>query len=141
MRQGGTAFRPRVPDIVAAAGLSNDAYRHFPSKDALVARLRSYVRMSPPAPSLGCWWPTSARCGPGPQRDGGARYAAAPRAAGVPVGFTEYVGMPHGYLDFPGICRRAPQALAGLCAEQTAALVQPLAAKEHSASEPAPFLP
>ena len=36
--RGGTASRPRVADIVAAAGLSNDAfYRHFPSKDALVA--------------------------------------------------------------------------------------------------------
>ncbi|WP_322762825.1 TetR/AcrR family transcriptional regulator [Frankia sp. Cr2] len=52
MRQCGTASRPRVADIVAAAGLSNDAfYRHFPSKDALVAalledgaeRLTSYV--------------------------------------------------------------------------------------------------
>jgi AcrR family transcriptional regulator len=40
MRQGGLAARPRVADIVAAAGLSNDAfYRHFPSKDALVAAL------------------------------------------------------------------------------------------------------
>ncbi|MFI5539301.1 TetR/AcrR family transcriptional regulator [Nocardia sp. NPDC051900] len=36
----GTTGRPRVSDIVAAAGLSNDAfYRHFPSKDALVAAL------------------------------------------------------------------------------------------------------
>jgi AcrR family transcriptional regulator len=52
MRRGGTAARPRVADIVAAAGLSNEAfYRHFPSKDALVAalledgaeRLASYV--------------------------------------------------------------------------------------------------
>jgi AcrR family transcriptional regulator len=52
MRQGGTACRPRVADIVAAAGLSNEAfYRHFPSKDALIAalledgteRLASYV--------------------------------------------------------------------------------------------------
>jgi AcrR family transcriptional regulator len=52
MRQCGTASRPRVSDIVAAAGLSNDAfYRHFPSKDALVVailedgaeRLRSYL--------------------------------------------------------------------------------------------------
>lgn len=35
-RDGGA----RVADIVAAAGLSNDAfYRHFPSKDALVAAL------------------------------------------------------------------------------------------------------
>ena len=48
----GTESRPRVADIVAAAGLSNDAfYRHFASKDALVAailedgteRLGSYV--------------------------------------------------------------------------------------------------
>src|SRR5437660_5249790 len=48
----GTAARARVADIVAAAGLSNDAfYRHFPSKDALVCaiiedgtqRLASYV--------------------------------------------------------------------------------------------------
>jgi acetyl esterase len=31
--------------------------------------------------------------------------------------------MPHGYLNFPGLCRSAPQALAELCAEQQAALV------------------
>lgn len=52
MRRCGTASRPRVADIVAEAGLSNDAfYRHFRSKDALVAalvadgalRLRSYL--------------------------------------------------------------------------------------------------
>jgi len=52
MRRCGTTSRPRVADIVAAAGLSNDAfYRHFTSKDALVAailedggeRLRSYL--------------------------------------------------------------------------------------------------
>jgi AcrR family transcriptional regulator len=36
----GTTSKPRVADIVAAAGLSNDAfYRHFASKDALVAAL------------------------------------------------------------------------------------------------------
>lgn len=40
IRRNGTSARPRVADIVAAAGLSNDAfYRHFPSKDALVAAL------------------------------------------------------------------------------------------------------
>jgi AcrR family transcriptional regulator len=40
IRQCGTASRPRVADIVAAAGLSNEAfYRHFPSKDSLVAAL------------------------------------------------------------------------------------------------------
>ena len=52
MRRCGTTSRPRVADIVTAAGLSNEAfYRHFPSKDALVAallddgagRLRSYL--------------------------------------------------------------------------------------------------
>src|SRR3954464_11273722 len=52
MRRCGTESRPRVADIVAEAGLSNDAfYRHFVSKDALVvailedgaARLRSYL--------------------------------------------------------------------------------------------------
>jgi AcrR family transcriptional regulator len=53
MRTCGTASSPRVADIVAAAGLSNDAfYRHFASKEALVAailedgtiRLTSYLR-------------------------------------------------------------------------------------------------
>jgi AcrR family transcriptional regulator len=40
IRQSGTRSRPRVADIVAAAGLSNEAfYRHFPSKDSLVAAL------------------------------------------------------------------------------------------------------
>lgn len=40
MRRGGTDRRPRVADIVAEAGLSNDAfYRHFPSKDALVTAI------------------------------------------------------------------------------------------------------
>lgn len=52
MRDRGTDATPRVADIVAAAGLSNDAfYRHFRSKDALVAailedgtqRLMSYL--------------------------------------------------------------------------------------------------
>ena len=53
MRTCGTASSPRVADIVAAAGLSNDAfYRHFASKESLVAtiladgtvRLTSYLR-------------------------------------------------------------------------------------------------
>jgi AcrR family transcriptional regulator len=52
MRSYGTSARPRVSDIVTAAGLSNDAfYRHFASKEALVAailedgteRLESYL--------------------------------------------------------------------------------------------------
>jgi AcrR family transcriptional regulator len=52
MQRSGSSARARVADIVAAAGLSNEAfYRHFPSKDALVAavfedgaeRLKSYL--------------------------------------------------------------------------------------------------
>ena len=40
MDRCGTTSRPRVADIVAEAGLSNDAfYRHFPSKDALVTAI------------------------------------------------------------------------------------------------------
>jgi acetyl esterase len=55
-----------------------------------------------------------------PLRDEGIRYAERLREAGVPVRLTEYVGMPHGYLNFPRICRAAPQALAEVCAEQRA---------------------
>ncbi|MGW1739322.1 TetR/AcrR family transcriptional regulator [Nocardia sp. NPDC001965] len=69
VRRCGTSTRPRVADIVAAAGLSNDAfYRHFRSKDALMAavladgaeRLADYVahRMSKeadPAARVRCW--------------------------------------------------------------------------------------
>jgi acetyl esterase/lipase len=58
-----------------------------------------------------------------PIRDDGLRYAAALRAAGVPVRTTTYVGMPHGYLSFPRLCRSAPQALAELCAELESALL------------------
>jgi acetyl esterase/lipase len=69
-----------------------------------------------------------------PLREHGVRYAAALRSAGVPVRFTEYVGMPHGYLNFPGICRAAPQALAEICAEQSAALTRPAAAVPEAAA-------
>jgi AcrR family transcriptional regulator len=69
MRRCGTSSRPRVADIVAAAGLSNDAfYRHFRSKDALVAalledgieRLRSYLahqmaKETTPQGKVRCW--------------------------------------------------------------------------------------
>ncbi|SEO74894.1 alpha/beta hydrolase [Trujillonella endophytica] len=57
-----------------------------------------------------------------PIRDDGLRYAAVLEAAGVPVRTTTYVGMPHGFLAFPKLCRSAPQALGELCAELHAAL-------------------
>jgi len=57
-----------------------------------------------------------------PLREDGTRYADKLKAAGIPVRFTMYVGMPHGFLNFPGLCRSAPQALAELLAEQQAAL-------------------
>jgi acetyl esterase/lipase len=60
-----------------------------------------------------------------PLRQDGVKYAEALRSAGVAVRFTEYVGMPHGYLNFPGVCRSAPQAMAEICNEQKAALTQP----------------
>jgi AcrR family transcriptional regulator len=69
MHDCGTSARPRVADIVAAAGLSNDAfYRHFRSKDDLVnalledgaERLRSYLahqmaKTRTPAAQVRCW--------------------------------------------------------------------------------------
>lgn len=55
-------------------------------------------------------------------RDDGRRYAQRLRAAGVPVRFTEYAGMPHGFLSLPGLCRFAPQALAEIAAELRARL-------------------
>lgn len=66
-----------------------------------------------------------------PLRGNGIRYAEALRDAGVPVRLTEYVGMPHGFLNFPGLCRIASQAVAEICAEQKAALIR------HPAAVPA----
>jgi acetyl esterase len=57
-----------------------------------------------------------------PIRDDGLRYAAALQAAGVSVRTTTYVGMPHGYMTFPKLCRSAPQAIGELCAELSSAL-------------------
>jgi AcrR family transcriptional regulator len=69
MRRCGTDSRPRVADIVAEAGLSNEGfYRHFASKDALVAailddgteRLLSYLahqmaKERTPVGRVRCW--------------------------------------------------------------------------------------
>lgn len=59
-----------------------------------------------------------------PLRSDGIRYAAALRDAGVPVRFTDYVGVPHGFVNFPGLSRSAAQAVAEICAEQAAALTR-----------------
>jgi acetyl esterase len=57
-----------------------------------------------------------------PLRDDGIKYAGALRAAGVPARLSEYPGMPHGFLNFPGLCRGARPALAELISQQQAAL-------------------
>jgi acetyl esterase len=69
-----------------------------------------------------------------PLKDDGTRYAAALRAAGVQVRLTEYVGMPHGFLNFPGLCRGAAQALSEIGAEQSAALAAPALPAEPAKS-------
>jgi acetyl esterase/lipase len=47
-----------------------------------------------------------------PLRDEGRAYSERLQAAGVDSRWTEYAGMPHGYVSLPGICRAAPQAVA-----------------------------
>jgi AcrR family transcriptional regulator len=69
IRECGTSSRPRVQDIVSAAGLSNDAfYRHFRSKDALITALiedgadvllgylkHQMAKQSTPEGRIRCW--------------------------------------------------------------------------------------
>jgi acetyl esterase len=45
-------------------------------------------------------------------RDDGLVYATRLALAGVSVRYTNYLGMPHGFLSMPRICRAAPQAIA-----------------------------
>lgn len=45
-----------------------------------------------------------------PLRADGRDYAAGLHAAAVPVRYTDYLGVPHGFLALPGICRPARQA-------------------------------
>ena len=47
-----------------------------------------------------------------PLRDEGRAYGDRLREAGVEVRWTEYAGMPHGFVSLPGVCRAAPQAVA-----------------------------
>ncbi len=57
-----------------------------------------------------------------PLEDDGERYADALRAAGVPVRYTGYAGVPHGFMSFPGAAPAARQGLAELVQELTRAL-------------------
>ncbi|MEN3312786.1 MAG: acetyl esterase [Actinomycetota bacterium] len=50
-------------------------------------------------------------------RDDGLLYAKRLRDAGVRVRATNYLGMPHGFLSMPRLCRAAPQALAEIANE------------------------
>ncbi|KQZ88142.1 lipase [Phycicoccus sp. Root563] len=52
-----------------------------------------------------------------PLRDDGSRYAAALRAAGVPVRLTNYVRVPHGFASIPGVVPTAAQHRAELVGE------------------------
>jgi acetyl esterase/lipase len=45
-------------------------------------------------------------------RDDGLLYATRLVRGGVPVRYTNYLGMPHGFLSMPRICTAAPQAIA-----------------------------
>lgn len=52
-----------------------------------------------------------------PIRDDGTRYADVLREAGVPVRTTNYVGLPHGFVSFPGIAPAGAQHRAELVTE------------------------
>jgi acetyl esterase len=98
------------------------AYRRYYLGDADPADFRASPSLAPSHAGLP---PALIQVGEhDPLRADGVRYAEVLSAAGVPARLTEYVGMPHGFLNFPGLCRLAPQALAEITAEQRAALVQ-----------------
>jgi acetyl esterase len=52
-----------------------------------------------------------------PLREEARRYAQRLRAEGTPARYTDYVGMTHGFLSFPGLAGGARQALAEMCQE------------------------
>jgi acetyl esterase len=57
-----------------------------------------------------------------PLRDEGRRYAERLRAAGTPARYTDYAGMVHGFMSYPGLASGARQALAEICQDLVAAL-------------------
>jgi acetyl esterase len=50
-----------------------------------------------------------------PLRDEARRYAERLRAHGTPVRYSDYAGMVHGFLSYPGLASGARQALAEIC--------------------------
>jgi acetyl esterase len=57
-----------------------------------------------------------------PLRDEARRYADRLRAEGTPARYTDYAGMCHGFMSFPGLAAAARQALAEMCQEIDATL-------------------
>jgi acetyl esterase/lipase len=57
-----------------------------------------------------------------PLREEGRRYAERLNAEGTPVRYSNYVGMVHGFMSFPGLASGARQALGEICQELSAAL-------------------
>jgi acetyl esterase len=57
-----------------------------------------------------------------PLRDEARRYADRLRADGTPARYTDYAGMCHGFMSFPGLAAAARQALAEMCQEIDATL-------------------
>jgi acetyl esterase len=112
-----TTAGPSTPFLSDA---ESDAYhRHYFGPDGDAANLWA----SPLLADLAGLPPALIQVGEhDPLRDDGNRYAAALRTAGVPVRLTEYDGMPHGFVNFPGLSHAAHQAIAEVCAEQAAAL-------------------
>jgi acetyl esterase len=52
-----------------------------------------------------------------PLRDDARRCAQRLQAEGTPARYTDYVGMAHGFISFPGLAGGARQALAEMCQE------------------------
>lgn len=52
-----------------------------------------------------------------PLRDEGRAFASRLREAGVQVSWTEYAGMPHGFVSLPGLCGCAAEAIAEVVQE------------------------
>lgn len=57
-----------------------------------------------------------------PLRDEGRRYAERLRAAGTPARYTDYAGMVHGFMSYPGLASGARQALAEISQDLRAAM-------------------